>query len=56
LLLGKKRFGPPDEETTAALNAIADLPRLEDLTDRLLDVDSWQELLALPKRRRRNGR
>lgn len=56
LRLGRKRFGPPDEAATAALNAIADVQRLEDLGERLLDVGSWQELLGLPARRRRNGR
>jgi hypothetical protein len=31
------------------------LNRLERLTERLLDVSSWEELLAEPTRRRRNG-
>lgn len=46
LQLGKKRFGPPEEATLAALAAITDLERLKGLRERLLDVGSWQELLA----------
>ena len=45
LRLGTKRFGEPDTSTRAALEA-ADLPRLEILVDRLLEVESWAELLA----------
>lgn len=48
LLQGRKKFGPPDEATAAALEAIADLARLEQLHDRLLEVSSWQELLTPP--------
>jgi hypothetical protein len=52
---GRKLFGPPEEATTAALNAIADVQKLEDLTERILDVGSWEELLARPSRRRRGN-
>lgn len=45
---GTKKFGPPDEATLAALNEIKDVERLEQLSERLLDVSSWQELLAAP--------
>lgn len=45
LRLGTRRFGEPDATTRAALDA-ADLPRLEILVDRLLEVESWAELLA----------
>jgi Domain of unknown function (DUF4351) len=45
LRLGTKRFGEPNAAVRAALKA-ADLPRLEVLVDRLLEVESWQELLA----------
>ncbi len=48
MLQGRKRFGPPDVQTTAAIEAITDLDRLEQLGQRLLDVSSWQELLATP--------
>jgi hypothetical protein len=53
---GKDKFGQPDEQTREAIDAIEDIERLEDLGRRLLRVESWQELLALPPRRRRNGR
>jgi len=52
--LGEKRFGPPDKATTAALNAIDDVRDLDRLSERILEVDSWQELLQ-PTRRRRRG-
>jgi predicted transposase YdaD len=45
LRLGSKRFGPPDNATRSALEAITDLKQLESLTERMLEVESWQELL-----------
>jgi predicted transposase YdaD len=45
---GHRRFGPPSAVQEAALVAITDLDRLERLSDRLLDVGSWQELLDTP--------
>ncbi len=48
LRLGRKRFGPPDEGTLAALQGIADLERLRRLHDRLLDAATWQDLLDTP--------
>lgn len=46
LLQGQKKFGPPDEQTRAAVDGLEQLPQLEELFDRLLEVTSWQELLA----------
>ncbi|MBO0698273.1 MAG: hypothetical protein J2P46_07770 [Zavarzinella sp.] len=43
---GGKKFGPPAPEVEAAVKGINDLTRLNHLIDRLLDVASWQELLA----------
>jgi hypothetical protein len=43
---GRKRFGEPNEETRQAICAVRDLDRLEELSDRLLDVSTWDELLA----------
>lgn len=54
--LGKRRFGDADEATTTALNAIDDVRKLDKLIDRILDVNSWRELLGPTRRRRRNGR
>jgi hypothetical protein len=56
LRLGRKRFGSPDDATEAALNAIEDVEKLEELGERILDVGSWEELLQSSPRRRRNGR
>lgn len=53
---GRKLFGPPDDATAAALNAIGDVEKLEELGERILDVGSWQELLQPSGRRRGNGR
>jgi len=43
---GRKRFGQPDEETRQAICGIQDPERLEGLSERLLDVSTWDELLA----------
>lgn len=45
LRLGCKRFGEPDAALRSALEAISELPRLEQLSERLLEADSWQDLL-----------
>jgi hypothetical protein len=48
LLQGKQRLGSPSEGDIAALKAIKDLDRLDRLTVAVLNVSSWQELLATP--------
>jgi hypothetical protein len=50
LRLGQSRFGPADAETRAAIEAIDDLDRLDQLLDldRILRATSWDELLAMP--------
>jgi hypothetical protein len=45
---GRKKLGEPDEATRRALLAITDLDRLDRLSDSLLDVTTWQELLRAP--------
>jgi predicted transposase YdaD len=52
---GQKLFGPIDDATEKALNAIDDVRKLDKLSERILEVDSWQELLSPIRRRRRNG-
>lgn len=42
---GTKRFGEPNAQTRAALETITALEPLEQLADRILEVESWQELL-----------
>ena len=46
LRLGRKRFGPPAPAAEAALENEASVERLEQLAERLLEVESWDELLA----------
>ena len=46
LRLGRRRFGPPSPEAEAVLAGITAIERLEALSERLLDVESWEELLA----------
>lgn len=44
--LGKKRFGQPSEAVISRLAAITDPDLFERLAERLLEVDSWEKLLA----------
>lgn len=55
LRLGQKRFGPVDEATAATLNTIEEIQRLEELSEHVLDVASWHELLPPIRRHRRRG-
>lgn len=43
--LGRKRWGDPPAAKLAALNAVTDLEYLEEMAERLLDVNTWDELL-----------
>jgi hypothetical protein len=55
LLQGRSRFGePPPPEAVAALDAVTDVSRLEELGVRLLQVSSWQDLLGLSSTSRRS--
>jgi predicted transposase YdaD len=44
--LGRKKLGQPDERVLALVGGISDRDRLNLLLDRILDVASWDELLA----------
>jgi hypothetical protein len=55
-LLGEKRLGTPDPQATAALDAITEVERLEQLGLRLEEVGNWHELLGLPAARPRRRR
>ncbi|MGO8750078.1 MAG: hypothetical protein ACLQNE_29380 [Thermoguttaceae bacterium] len=48
LQLGRRRFGPAVTEIETALRGIADRDRLARMIGALLDVSSWEELLATP--------
>jgi hypothetical protein len=47
LMLGRDQFGEPPADVQAALDALADVNRLEELTVRLKHVSSWRELFGL---------
>jgi predicted transposase YdaD len=55
LLQGRSRLGEPSPEALAAVNALTDVRKLEELTLRLLQAASWQELLG-PDGAGRRGR
>lgn len=44
--LGSKRFGPPTPQIVTAIEALTDPERLEQLAERVLDVGTWDELMA----------
>jgi predicted transposase YdaD len=45
LRVGTRRFGAPDARTQAAVDAISSQEELDRLTDRLFEVESWDDLL-----------
>jgi hypothetical protein len=45
LHLGTKKFGPPSAAIAAALQAIAEPARIEQLAERLLDAVDWEDLM-----------
>jgi flagellar biosynthesis/type III secretory pathway protein FliH len=44
--LGRKHFGPPSAALEAWIDAITDVEKLEELSERVLDVSSWDDLIA----------
>lgn len=46
LLLGTRRFGAPDAELLAEINAIVDPARLDAMLVRILDASGWNDVLA----------
>jgi predicted transposase YdaD len=46
LRMGRKKFGPPKAAINSKIEAIAELARLENLSDRILDATNWDELVA----------
>ena len=51
LMVGEKRFGPPDAETRATIEAITSWEYLHHMIDRLSDARSWDDLLAAEAKR-----
>jgi predicted transposase YdaD len=47
---GCKKLGPPGERMAADIAAMDHADRLNDLLDRVLDVSTWDELMASPDR------
>jgi hypothetical protein len=43
---GRKKFGEPDAASLALVEGLSDIDRLLAITDRILDVTNWQELLS----------
>jgi predicted transposase YdaD len=46
LQMGRTRFGPPDRTGRAAIESVGSIRKLDRLLARLLEVSSWDELLA----------
>jgi hypothetical protein len=55
-LLGRDQYGEPSAEVQAALDALTDVNRLEELTLQMKHAASWQELLGLSAAGRRSRR
>ena len=45
LRLGTKRFGEPGKSVRARIEAISQIEALEQLVERTVDVEAWQDLL-----------
>jgi hypothetical protein len=45
---GGKKLGPPSERIEAEIATMRDVDRLNDLSDRVDDVSTWDDLLAPP--------
>jgi predicted transposase YdaD len=43
LRLGRKRLGEPSVKTLAMIEAITEIEKLDQLTERILDIESWSE-------------
>ena len=48
LLLGTRKFGPPDDTTRSLLTGQTNLERLERMIAESVAANTWQELLATP--------
>jgi hypothetical protein len=48
LRVGRKEFGQTEEVLRTQITAIDKVDQLDGLLDRILDVSTWEELLAAP--------
>ncbi len=55
-LVGRQLLGEPAADVTAAIQALDDVERLEQLVVRALQVKTWDELFDRPRKRARRGR
>lgn len=46
LRIGTKRLGPPDAGARSSIEAITGVEQLEVLAERVIDAQSWQDVLA----------
>ena len=49
LMLGSKRFGPASPDVQRQIEQQSGIERLEELTQRVLEASSWDDLLAAPE-------
>lgn len=47
LRLGQKKFGPPSDDVTTAVQGLEDLERLERILEGIAEVTSWESLLRI---------
>jgi hypothetical protein len=48
LHLGRKLLGTPDPSIESTLNSVQDVEQLDRMTEAILSVKSWQQLLSTP--------
>ncbi|MDQ2731072.1 MAG: DUF4351 domain-containing protein, partial [Armatimonadota bacterium] len=46
LRLGSRQYGPPDEKVQSAIESMTSVEQMEELMERLRDVNDWNALLA----------
>ncbi len=46
---GTRKFGPPSGDAQSHIHSLSELGQLQDLSDRMIDAKSWDELLQVAK-------
>ncbi len=44
--IGTRKFGPPGKRVMSAVDAIADIEQLENILERIVEADSWRDVLT----------